>query len=164
MSPFQWSSMQRIVPFSRDMTLTFRFRPGLVVASGVPKQGASITGGEMTGRLILTTMECVFKLRTCTQAPVTAPKVAARAHQIPPSGLLGFGSGALCVLLLTVHSLGERLRLPGRETGSARSPAKAHPAGAAAESQYPEYESLFQPRSRIFPAAFGQCICGAGES
>src|ERR1019366_9707803 len=74
MSPCQWSSMQRIVAFSRDMTLTFRFRPGLVVASGVPQQGASITGGEMAGRLILTTMECVFKLRTCTQAPGYRPK------------------------------------------------------------------------------------------
>jgi hypothetical protein len=68
------------------------------------------------------------------------------------------GSGSpLCVLLLTVHLLGERLRLPGRETGSARSPAKAHPAVQPQNRSTPS----MSPDSSLDRESFQQLLANA---
>src|SRR6266851_3392557 len=49
------------------------FRPGLLAASDVrPDEELHCWTSEVVGRLILTTAQCVFKLRMCTKAAVTA--------------------------------------------------------------------------------------------
>src|SRR5580704_7444083 len=69
MSPFQWSSMQRIVAFSRDMTYsTTPIRPGINFSqrfTSVPRKGPKLSD-EVVGKVISLPTEPDFKLRTST--------------------------------------------------------------------------------------------------
>jgi hypothetical protein len=68
-----WSSMERIVALSPDMTApTSPTRPGLRFCSGLlPSLDGLKLPGEVAGKLILLQREHTFKLRTSIRASVT---------------------------------------------------------------------------------------------
>src|SRR5579864_2360449 len=67
MSSFQWSSVQRMVAFARDMTAHGPIRPGLVVVSQHRcHRQRPLLICEVVGRLILIALQRGFKLRTFT--------------------------------------------------------------------------------------------------
>jgi hypothetical protein len=65
---------QRMVAFARGITFQAPIRPGLVVVSVAARaRKRLLLICEVVGRLILTALQSGFKLRTFSQAAVTAP-------------------------------------------------------------------------------------------